>query len=338
MNWHHLWFDPTSNRLRCGWRVLIFIGLATFLSVLLSVLGWSIVLPLLPRSTQLVMYVGELILRIAVIVVFISLGIWALRVFEHLPARTLGLPVRGPWGQTLVIGFIIGVGLITLVLLALRLLGLASFTWHHPSHQAVSLLLLLCLGMLIAGMAEEVIFHGYLFQTLLRGIGPLTTLFFTSALFAMVHLQNPHADLRGVGLLGIVNIFLAGMLFGMLYLRLGTLWLLIGIHAGWDFAQFFFQLPTSGYSLPLSTPFTVKLANIPLLTGGGFGLEGGLAISVLLLGLIAVITYSHRGLSLESHWWEWRELSKTLTSSPPWDFIVDGRYYQWKLLGREGQE
>ncbi|MGO8669324.1 MAG: lysostaphin resistance A-like protein [Desulfobaccales bacterium] len=337
MNWHNLWFDPASNQLRCGWRVVSFTCLATFFTILLANLMMMMVImvnPRLPHSKQNFLYSSQLILDVVVIVVCISLGIWALRVFEHLPARTLGLPLRGPWMQSIGIGFSIGAGLITLVLLALKLLGYASVTWSHLSGKAIGMLLLLLLAMLINGMSQVLIFRGYLFQTLLRGIGPLATLFLTSAVFALIHLQNTPQ----LHLLGLANIFLAGMMFGMLYLRLGTLWLLIGVHAGWNFAQFLFGLPSSGITPPFFTPIMAKLAAIPWLTGGDFGLEGSVGVSVLLLGLIAIVTYSRRGLPLESLWWQWRDLSKTLAPSPPWDFTVDGRYYQWKLLGREGQE
>lgn len=332
MNWHHLWYDPENNRLRCGWRVASFTGLAVTFSILLANLGLLMVYPLLPHAQPALDYVKQLILAVAVIIVFISLGIWALRTFDRLPAHTLGLPVRGPWVPTIGIGFCIGIGLITLLLLVLHVLGYAAFTWHHPTRQALGVLSLLILGLLISAMAEEVVFHGYLFQTLLRGIGPLATLLLTSMLFALIHLGNTPQ----LHLLGLVNIGLAGVMFGMLYLRMGTLWLLIGMHAGWNFAQFFFGLPSSGITLALSTPLTTTLAAIPWLTGGTFGLEGGAGISVLLLGLLAIITYSRRGMPLASYWWEWRELAKTLTASPPWDFTIDGRYYQWKLLGNDG--
>jgi len=329
MNWHNLWFDPGNNRLRCGWRVISYICLATFFSMLIASLLLVFVQRIFPHSLQLKNDCIELLLRIVVIVVLISMGVWALRNFEHLPARTLGVSLRGRWAQTLAIGFSIGIGIITLLLLVLRTLGYASFNWHHPTQSAIGMLVLLIFGMLIVAMSEEMIFHGYLFQTLLRGIGPLATLFITSTVFALFHLPNTSQ----LHLLGLVNIGMAGLLFGLLYLRQGTLWMVIGVHAGWDFAQLLFGLPSSGITFPLVTPITVKLAFIPWLTGGEYGLEGGVGISVLLLGLLAIVTYARRGLSFESRWWEWRELSKALTPALPWDFTVDGRYYQWKLLG-----
>ncbi len=235
--------------------------------------------------------------------------------------------------QTVAIGFSIGVGLITILLCALLLMGYAHVSWNHPSQGAAGALILLLIAMLIAGMAEEVVFRGYFFQTLLRGIGPLATLFITSALFALAHMQGPH-----VTLLAVTNIFLAGILFGMLYLRLGTLWLLIGLHAGWDFAQFLFGLPCSGIHIPIATPLTTVLGSLSWLTGGPYGLEGGVGVSVLLLGVIAIVTYSHRGLPIESFWWEWRELTKTIIPHSRGISPFDGRYYQWKLLGGDGRE
>jgi len=330
MNWREIWIDPKTNRLRCGWRVLIFLPLAVLFWGMLSYLYIDTVDRYLHVAKPFQFYVQLLAVDAIGAFVFISLGILALRVFEHLPAQTLGLPLRGTWLQTIAIGFVLGIGLITILAFALRMTGFATFTWHHPGSHALTMLGVAVLGALIVGLMEETVFRGYLFQTLLRGIGPIATLGITSALFACMHLGNDN-----ITLLGLANIFLAGVMLGMLYLRIGTLWLPIGLHAGWNFGQLLFGLPISGEKIPLTTPFTGVLHGATWLTGGNFGLEGGVGASILMLAVIAIVTYSRRGLPLESQWWEWRELIPSATPSLPWDLTVDTRYYQWKLLEHE---
>jgi len=309
MNWHHIWVDSSTNRVRCGWRVLTYLLLASAFTILPAYLLYATFFSSPAKSTSLITPM-VIIEEITTIIAFIVLGIWALRVLEHLPAQTLGLSMRGPWSQALGGGFSIGLGFTTLLLLVLWVTGCARFTWNHPNQQMIGQLCLLLLFLSIEAMAEEVVFRGYLFQTLLRGIGPLAALCLTSACFALFHLPHPH-----ITVLAVVNLFLAGMMFGMLYLRLGTLWLPIGVHAGWNFGKLLFNLPLSGHTFPLTTPMTGMLAAKQWMTGGAFGLEGGLGVSVLLLCAIAVITYSRRGLPLESRWWEWRDLVKTTAPS-----------------------
>lgn len=305
MNWQYIWVDPSTNRVRCGWRVLVYLLLAAAFTILLSNLLYATFFSSSSKSTSFITPM-VIIEEITTSIAFIVLGIWALRVLEHLPAQTLGLSVRGPWSQALGVGFSFGLGFTTLLLLGLWVTGCARFTWNHPTQQMIGQLGLLLLFLSIEAMAEEVVFRGYLFQTLLRGIGPLAALFLTSAFFALSHVQHPN-----ITVLAVVNLFLAGVMFGMLYLRLGTLWLVIGVHAGWNFGKLLVKLPLSGYTFPLTTPITGMLTAKQWITGGAFGLEGGLGVSVLLLCAIAVIAYSRRGLPLESFWWEWRDLAKT---------------------------
>lgn len=332
MTWREIWIDPKTNRIRCGWRVLVFL-LITF-SALLLLLGtlelWYTSLPI-PKDIHF--FTDLLFQGILIAAAFIGVGLWALRTLDRLPSVTFGLPTKGSWPQALGIGLTLGVGLITLLLMACWATGYAKFTWHSPDKHGMQLLGIAFVSLLIYAVAEESIFRGYLFQTLLRGIGPLATLFLTSLVFALGHLDNPHTTL-----LSLLNIFLAGVMFGMLYLRIGTLWLPIGLHAGWNFGQLLFRLPISGSEMSQFSPITASLSGAEWLTGGAFGLEGGVGASAMLLAVIAIVTYSRRGLPLESYWWEWREHLKSAIPTSPWDFSVDSRYYQWKMLGQEPTE
>jgi len=278
-------------------------------------------------------FYGILIERLAMIPALIAAGVWALKVFERLPARALGIVPEGAWLRQLLLGIAAGLLLIGAVLGLLRASGMAVIHWQGTGKEMLLMLGEAALFMLLVGLAEELLVHGYLFQTLLRGIGPLFTLLLTSLLFACLHLFNPDRTL-----LSMTNIFLVGVLFGLLYLRSGSLWLPIGLHAGWNFAQVLFHVPVSGMGISFSTPFLTELTGQRLVTGGAFGPEGGIVVSAVLLGMITLVVYGRFGLPLDSRWWEWRGLARAPEMPQNWDFSVDSRYYQWKLLGHDQSE
>ncbi len=98
MNWQNIWFDPETHRLRSGWRVILFLSLTSILTIMLAYMVMVMVLPFLPRSSQGFIYAATIIFDATAIVVFISVGIWALRVFDHLPAQTLRVTPARPLG------------------------------------------------------------------------------------------------------------------------------------------------------------------------------------------------------------------------------------------------
>jgi len=333
MNWRSIWYDPKSDRLRSGWRVLAFLALA-FVFLLLLGLLFTIFLPeKLIADKVFGLYIENLIFRLAGIPALIAAGIWALRTFDHLPARTLGISPEGKWLRQLLLGFAAGIGMIGLVLGVLWVSGFASIHWQPVGKVPLLLLAASLLFMLLVGLMEELLFRGYIFQTLLRGIGPLMTLLITSLLFVLFHIDNPNWTL-----LSLTNIFLFGVLFGLLYLRSGSLWLPIGLHTAWNFTQVLFHVPVSGLTVPFPTPFTTTLTGHRLIAGGTFGPEGGVVVSVLALAVIALVTYSRFGLAFESRWWEWHGFTLTPDMPQNWDFSIGKRYYQWKLLGHDQSE
>lgn len=140
--------------------------------------------------------------------------------------------------------------------------------------------------LLFPAAAEEVLFRGYPMRVLQRAWGPGVALVVTSVAFAALHGWNP-----AVGPLALVNIGLAGLLLGVVYLKTGSLWWATGVHLGWNFATAFIgDLPLSGLNLVDSPLLDVGNAGVELITGGPFGLEGGLA-GTFALGLATAVLW-----------------------------------------------
>lgn len=129
---------------------------------------------------------------------------------------------------------------------------------------------------IFAAVSEELVFRGILFRWIEEFGGSWVALLLTSAFFGASHLMNPHAS--AIAAVGIA--FEAGVMLGAAYMLTRSLWLPMGIHAAWNFAQGeIYDIPVSGSKV--HGMLVARLTGDPLLTGNGFGLEASLIAIVL---------------------------------------------------------
>ncbi|HEY0160072.1 MAG TPA: CPBP family intramembrane glutamic endopeptidase [Thermoanaerobaculia bacterium] len=121
---------------------------------------------------------------------------------------------------------------------------------------------------------EELLFRGYAFQKLFAW-RPRFAILFGAVLFAALHLGNPSVTLLGIG-----NILLGGILLGLAYARYGRLWFPIGLHLAWNLMTGpVLGHEVSGYEG--ATTLLVEVGSGPWwLTGGDFGIEGSVWMTV----------------------------------------------------------
>lgn len=169
--------------------------------------------------------------------------------------RGLGLrPDRRP-AWHLLLGFVAAGGL--LWVMGAGLWSGAIYTRRMPVPWSVLGSVLLTAG--FVAFIEEWFFRGALFGLILRSARPLPGLLFVSALFAVLHFLKPEENvipsgnvgwLSGFVLLphsfwqfgnpllllsGFTTLFCVGMILGAARLLTRSLWLPIGLHAGWVF-------------------------------------------------------------------------------------------------------
>jgi membrane protease YdiL (CAAX protease family) len=215
----------------------------------------------------------------------VVLLVW--RLVDRRPLQQLGLHaqeaprrwIKGAVIGSLMMGFIVLVGY--------TLIDGAAWTINPDPRRASVMLVGGFLGFLIQGPAEEVLFRGYLFENLRGQWGlPWATLI-SSLAFALLHANNP-----AFGPLPFVNLVLFGGAAALYKARVdnGQLWGVFAIHTVWNWLQqVVFGLPNSGMaSLPENALFTVSpnLGVPDAISGGGFGPEGTLAATLVLLALI----------------------------------------------------
>jgi membrane protease YdiL (CAAX protease family) len=124
--------------------------------------------------------------------------------------------------------------------------------------------------LLVAAVTEEVVFRCVLFRVIFKITRKINfTVLLTSLLFALAHIQN------GLPFVGFLNIFLSGVLLGLILVVTRSLVYASIFHFSWNF----FQGPILGYrvsGLTFPSLFDINFEHGNLLNGGSFGLEGSL--------------------------------------------------------------
>jgi membrane protease YdiL (CAAX protease family) len=152
---------------------------------------------------------------------------------------------------------------------------------------------------LFAAVSEELVFRGILFRWIEDFGGSWFALLVTSAMFGAAHLHNPNAS--PIAAIGIA--FEAGLMLGAAYMLTRSLWLPMGIHAAWNFAQGeIYDIPVSGTKV--HGMVDAQLTGPPLLTGNGFGLEASLITIMVatVFGLWLLWLAIRKGEILQPHW------------------------------------
>jgi membrane protease YdiL (CAAX protease family) len=275
-----IFFNP-FGRLRSGWRLSIFLLGFIILSIswgssLRTLHGlvssyWSIPHPAL---------VLEIVFRGGLLLIALGFGFVCAHFLEELPWRSLGASFQKGWFRDLLIGAAVGFGaLVVAVAIATLGRGLKFSVYHIDWTATLGSMIGSAVMLFVAAFAEEAMFRGYALQTLSRAKLAWLGVLLTLALFGIAHLTNPNV-VPGVTF---ANTALAGLWLAVAYLRTRSLWLPLGVHWAWNWALgWFFGLPISGLSL-VSYPLLKASDNGPFwLTGGNYGIEGGLACTIAL--------------------------------------------------------
>jgi membrane protease YdiL (CAAX protease family) len=284
MELKQLFINPVG-RLRSGWRVLIFIFVYVALLLLLTTAVRVIFATtlLFAPGRSLGRYFENVVFRVILLAASLGAGYVCTRWLEGLPWRALGLWLHAGWLRDLFVGSVIGVASLALATAIATAGGGLSFTISGRSAllQVAQTLLFSAILFIVAALAEEALFRGYPLQTLTRAGLIVLGIFVTSFAFATSHMENPNFKAG----LASLNLLLAGLWFAVAYLRTRSLWFPLGIHWAWNWALgSVFGLPVSGITDLAPHPLMHGTDLGPAwLTGGSYGIEGGLACTITLV-------------------------------------------------------
>ena len=205
------------------------------------------------------------------------------RIYERGQLSALGLGWTKASSREFLLGMGSGAGAACLVLLLPVAAGMASFEKVPGSEHIVASLAFVSIVLLFGAFGEEMLFHGYAFQLLIRRIGGFATILPAAVIFGIAHMDNPNRNL-----LGIVNTMLWGFVFGYAYLRTSALWLPIGLHFGWNVALPMLGANLSGFTMGV-TGYALHWKAGDLWSGGGYGPEGSLPTTAIVIVLFFVV-------------------------------------------------
>jgi uncharacterized protein len=275
------WIFHGSQGLRAGWSMLIFAALLAP-----AALAANTLMHHLPSLLKGEIALGDSLVFEAFQLVAILGAMMIVAWIESRDVRSYyGLAGRRPIEKLL---FGLGGGLVCLSLVAGTLNASGYLVFDGRALQGLPALeygLAWLLNFMMVGIREEALFRGYLQATLTRGIGFWPAAILLSLLFGAGHLQNV-----GETVTGIVGV-MAHALFYCLLLRLsGSLWLGIGFHTAWDWAQsYLYGTPQSGHIMQGHLLVT-RMRGAALMGGGSAGPEGSLlGLPAQAIGLLAFL-------------------------------------------------
>ncbi|USR80057.1 CPBP family intramembrane glutamic endopeptidase [Arcanobacterium pinnipediorum] len=221
--------------------------------------------------------------------VVVTLGLFML--VGRLKLVDLGFTRRAAVSKSF-IGLFAGFGAMTVVALIVYLLGGVTIDYNFNAQSALALSIGV-IFFIFQGTFEEIVYRGYLMPHFAKYRGIIFSIITSSMLFTLLHALNP-----GIKPLPILNLFLASVVFSLMYYAWGNMWLIGFAHGIWNFSQgLIYGSMVSGLTLTNSAFVSTPVAGKELVSGGAFGFEGSIFTSLLGLIIITLLIFKIRSKS-----------------------------------------
>ncbi|MDM8527932.1 type II CAAX endopeptidase family protein [Anaerolineales bacterium HSG24] len=213
--------------------------------------------------------------------VFLLLGLWSY-FFEKRPFWTLGFEgtnVLLQYGRGMGVAFVTFSAAVGLA----AMMGYIDIEQGSPQRAGMLALdgvIIIFLGWMVQGAAEEVLTRGWMMPIIgARYNRPWLGIIISSLYFGVLHLCN-----NEISIIAMLNLFLVGLFASLYALWEGGLWGVCGFHSTWNWTQGnILGFEVSGNPQVAGTLINLEEIGPDIITGGGFGPEGGLAVTVVLL-------------------------------------------------------
>lgn len=201
---------------------------------------------------------------------------------ENRSLRSIGFS-KGNAISSVLKGLLIGL----LIILAIVIIGVlfGQFKYDGIDFSSCLLLILYFIGYGVQSFCEEIYCRGWALTYFARRHGILFAILASNIVFILPHLGN-----NGFDIMSIVNIFLIGILFAIIFLKYDNIWICGGIHTAWNFLLGpIFGLNVSGEATYSLLKFSAISPNI--LNGGTFGPESSLIVTFVVIVAIIIAAY-----------------------------------------------
>ncbi len=197
------------------------------------------------------------------------------KLIQKRKVTTVGFQKPDMWKEYLT-GMGIGFGIFTAAVLLCVITGSLKIQGMSPSF-SIGIFVLFLLGYLVQGMAEEVLCRGYFLVSVSRRYPLAVGILANAVLFAALHLLN-----NGITVLAFINLVLFGVFASVYFVKRGNIWGVGALHSIWNLAQGnVYGIRVSGIQTSCSVLSSEMVAGRELINGGDFGLEGGLAVTIV---------------------------------------------------------
>ncbi len=206
--------------------------------------------------------------------------------FERRRLFTLGFVRKDAVKESLA-GFGVGAVMFSAVYGIMLLSGQVSFGGLNANVSYLAIIAFF-FGCIVQGFSEELLFRGYYMVSGATTGNVLVAVFTSSVLFSVLHIAN-----EGITVLAVINIFLFGLFNALYFIRRGSIWGVGMLHAIWNFAEGnIFGCNVSGINFDSSVFATSVNGGNGLFSGGAFGPEGGLAVTIVLVIGLTVLYFT----------------------------------------------
>lgn len=268
-------FKTKNNQLRALWKIII---LCLFISVFLIASAITMENYSIDDEYGLLIFAS-----------FILGTLLSLILIDRKKLKDLGLVSLKSKFTDIFVGLILGGVLVVLNVFVLYLIGDLSFVTkiNNPN---LGMFLLKGFGVfIVVAIAEEMMFRGYIMLSMKHMNMPWLSILVSAAIFSFSH----GALNDGASTVAVVNISLAGIMLAYMFYRSKSLYLPIGVHITWNYFQgFIFGVNVSGREVG-DAAYIAKMED-NILTGGTFGLEGGLVNTFVMLFAILIVFLLYR--------------------------------------------
>lgn len=290
-----LFWNEAEQRLRAPLRFAAMFGLFLFALSMLDLLG-AVVGRIIGENggttayATAILQLGQLALLVGSILAFA----W---VIDRRRIRDFGIRFDRQWWHGLVFGAVVGAGMASITVALAVVTGFATVEGTFVVRESaivgtVSIpagsFLGLCLFVLVATL-WELIFRGYVLVNVAEGLDGVVAdsttavwiaLVFSSVLFGLINAALPNSSA-----VSLLNGTLLGLLLGGAFVFTERLAVPIGLHAAWGITLGpVFGTTADGLTSPTAI-VDVELGDPAIVTGGAFGVEGGLlAVVAIVLG------------------------------------------------------
>ena len=189
-------------------------------------------------------------------------------------------------GRELGAGALAGLALFSLVIAILWIYPGAYQMQGWGGSKALGLTVMVVFWLAVA-IEEEILWRGLIYRFGAKVFGTWGALLFSGALFSAKHMM----DTPNVTFADFVGVLLGGLMLGAAYAATGRLWMPIGLHFGWNFAEgTLYGTGVSGNGVGASV-ITGKLVGPALWTGGEFGPEASAGAWIVLIAATAYLLW-----------------------------------------------